>query len=200
MKNKAKNMKQDTQTTNVKRLVLTAVLIGLATALSLIRFWKMPLGGSVTLLSMLPIALISIEYGVGWGLAGSFAYSVIQMLLDLPEVLGWGLSAAALAGTIALDYILAFTMIGLSGLFRKKGIPGICVGIGIALVLRFACHLLSGTIIFAEWMPEGWANPFIYSVCYNGAFMLPELVMTMAGAVGLFKIPGFNKLVAGNAE
>ena len=201
MKNKnAADAKKSQQTTNIKRLVLTAVLIGLATALSLIKFWKMPLGGSVTLLSMLPIALIAIEYGVGWGLVGSFAYSIIQMLLDLPEVLGWGLTPTMLVGTIALDYILAFTAIGLSGLFRKKGVPGICIGIGIALFLRFVFHLLSGTIIFAEWMPEGWANPVLYSVCYNGAFMLPELVMTMAGAVALFKIPGFNKLVSGNIE
>lgn len=188
------------QTTNIKRLVLTAVLIGLGTALSLIKFWKMPLGGSVTLLSMLPIALISIEYGVGWGLAGSFAYAILQMLLDLPEVVGWGLTPVALAGTIVLDYILAFTMIGLSGMFRKKGISGICIGIGVALFLRFVCHLISGTVIFGEWMPEGWANPFVYSVCYNGAFMLPEIVLTMVGGVAMFKIPGFNKLVSGNAE
>lgn len=200
MKNNTKTVKNTEQSTNIKRMVLTAVLIGLGTALSLIKFLKMPLGGSVTLLSMLPIALISIEYGVGWGFSGALAYSIIQMLLDLPEVVGWGLTPTALIGTIVLDYILAFTMIGLSGLFRKKGVPGICIGIGIALFLRFVCHVISGTIIFDIWMPDGWANPFIYSICYNGAFMLPELVLTMVGAVAMFKIPGFNKLVSGNAE
>lgn len=186
------------QSVNIKRMVLTAVLIGMGAALSLIKLWKMPLGGSVTLLSMLPIALISIEYGIGWGLTGAFAYSMIQLALDLSEVLSWGLSASALIGCFLLDYIFAFTAIGLSGLFRKKGVVGICSGIGIALLIRFICHLISGTIIFDSWLPEGWANPFIYSVCYNGTFMLPELGMTMAGAVALFKVPGFNKLVSGN--
>ena len=184
--------------TNLKRLVLTGVLIGLGTALSLIRIVQMPLGGEVTLLSMLPIALISIEYGVGWGLAGSFIFSLIQLGLQLSMVLSWGLSAGALAGTIALDYILAYTAIGLSGLFRKKGIPGICAGVFIALFTRFVFHLISGTIIFDIWMPEGWANPFIYSVCYNGLFMLPETLLTMVGSVILFKTPSFNRLLSGD--
>ena len=186
--------------TNIKRLVLTAVLIGLGTALSLVKIWQMPLGGSVTLFSMLPIALISIEYGVGWGLSGAFIYALIQMGLDIAAVLSWGLSPLAVVGCIAFDYILAFTAIGLSGMFRKKGIVGICSGVLIAIFARFVCHLISGTVIFDIWMPEGWANPFIYSVCYNGAFMLPELVMTMAGAILLFKAPSFNKLMSGNME
>ena len=193
----SKPEKKKETATNIKRLVLTAVLIGLGTALSLVKLWKMPLGGSVTLLSMLPIALISIEYGVGWGLTGAFAYSLLQLALDLAEVLSWGLSAGAVVGCIFLDYIFAFTAIGLSGLFRKKGVVGICSGVLVALFLRFVFHIISGTVIFDVWLPDGWANPFVYAICYNGLFMLPELVMTMAGSVALFKIPGFNKLVSG---
>ncbi len=190
--------KQSKSTTNVKRLVFTAVFIGLAAALSLVKIWHMPMGGSVTLLSMLPIAIIAIEYGTPWGLCGAFIYSLVQMALDFAEVFSWGLSPWALIGTIAFDYILAYTSIGFAGIFRKKGIPGICIGTFAALLLRFVFHLLSGVIIFASWMPEGWSNPLLYSVCYNGAYMLPELVLTMAGAVALFKTPSFNKLVGSN--
>ena len=196
-------MKTNTNTnknTNIKRLVLTGILIGLGTALSLVKIWQMPLGGSITLLSMLPIALISIEYGVGWGLTGAFIYSLIQMGLDLAAVLSWGLSPVAIVGTILLDYVLAYTSIGLAGLFRKKGVGGVCAGVFIALFMRFVFHLISGTVIFDIWMPEGWANPFIYSVCYNGLYMLPEMVLTMAGAVILFKTPSFSRLVASNLE
>lgn len=191
---------QNKTSTNIKRMVLTAVLIGLGTALSLIKIWQMPLGGSITLLSMLPIALISIEYGVGWGLTGAFIYSIIQMLLDIAAVFSWGLSPAAIAGTIVLDYILAYTSIGLAGLFRKKGIPGICGGVFLALFLRFVFHVISGTVIFDIWMPEGWNNAFIYSICYNGLYMLPETILTMIGSVILFKTPSFNKLVMSNLE
>lgn len=179
--------------------MVTAMLIGLGTALSLIR-WQMPLGGEITLLSMLPIALISIEYGVGWGLVGSFVFSLVQLGLQFSMIAGWGLSAAAFGGCIALDYILAYTAIGLSGIFRKKGVSGICLGIFVAMFVRFTFHLLSGTIIFAEWMPEGWSNPLLYSVCYNGVYMLPEFVLTTIGAVILFKTPSFNKLVSSNLK
>lgn len=191
---------QSNTSTNVKRLVLTAMLIALATALSLVKIWQMPLGGSITLFSMLPIALISIEYGVGWGMAGAFIYSLVQMFLDLGAVLSWGLSPVAVVGTILLDYILAYSSIGLSGIFRKKGVLGICIGVFIALLLRFICHLISGTIIFDIWMPEGWASPLIYSICYNGLYMLPELVLTMGGAVALFKAPSFNRLLSTNLD
>ncbi len=180
---------------SLNRLVLTAMLLALASALSLVKIWQMPLGGSVTLLSMLPIAIISIEYGIGWGFSAAFIFSLIQMGMDLPAVFSWGLSPMAIFGTIALDYILAFTSLGISGIFRKKGVVGICIGIFIALCMRFTCHVISGCIIFDIWMPEEWNNPLIYSICYNGTFMLPELVITMIGASALFKMPHFNKMV-----
>lgn len=116
----------------------------------------------------------------------------------MAEVFSWGLSPLALIGTIAIDYILAYSAIGLSGIFRKKGVAGVCTGIAIALILRFIFHVISGTIIFASWMPEEWNNPLLYSICYNGLYMLPEIVFTMIGTVILFKIPQFNKLVSSN--
>lgn len=186
---------------NTKRLVLTAIMIALATVFSMIKIYQLPLGGSITLLSMLPIALISIEYGIKWGMTGAFAYSLIQFGFGINDGLfGWGLSPAALVGSIVLDYILAFSVLGLAGMFRKKGTFGICAGVAIAVCLRFVCHLLSGAIIFDIWMPDGWSNPWIYSLVYNGSYMLPELVFTMIGSVILFKTPQFAKLVESNIE
>ena len=198
--NSNNSKKEKPDRTNLKRLAVTGVLIGLGVALSMVRIWQMPLGGEVTLLSMLPIALISIEYGLHWGLSSAFLYSVIRLFMDLPLVFTWGLSPMALIGTMTFDYLLAFTAIGVAGIFRDRGVGGICAGVGVALGARFVLHVISGTIIFGAWMPEGWANPFFYSVCYNGIFMLPELVLTMGGAVLLFKMPGFNKIVSGNFE
>ncbi len=195
-----KTNSKKTTSINIKRLVLTAVLIGLATALSMLKIWQMPLGGSVPITSMLSIALISIEYGIVWGLSGAFIYSILQMMLSIANVLSWGLSPVAVIGTVLLDYILAYTVLGFSGIFRKKGIPGICIGVFIAILARFICHLISGAVIFDIWLPDGWANPFIYSFCYNGLYMLPELVLTMLGAVLLFKVPSFNKLMGNNME
>ncbi|MEE1282340.1 MAG: energy-coupled thiamine transporter ThiT [Acutalibacteraceae bacterium] len=187
----------NTQKTNTKRMVLTALLISLATVLSIIKVIKMPLGGSVTLLSMLPIAMLSIEYGMKWGISSAFLYSLVQLCLDFGEVLSWGLTPIVLIGTIVFDYVLAYTALGISGAFRKKGVKGICIGIFIALLIRFISHFISGAILFASWCPEGW-NIVLYSLCYNGAYMLPEMIFTMIGASVMFKLPQINKLMQGD--
>ncbi|MBQ9544480.1 MAG: energy-coupled thiamine transporter ThiT [Clostridia bacterium] len=165
------------------------IMVALATGLSFLTLFKLPLGGSVTVLSMLPICMLSIRRGLKWGLIGGFIYSVIQLLIDLSAVLSWGLTPAAVAGCFILDYIVAFTVLGLAGVFRKHGKVGMILGICLALALRFCAHVLSGTIIFDVWMPEEWSSPFIYSICYNGSFMLPELILTCAAAFALVSIP-----------
>ena len=170
-----------------KILVESAILIALSTVLSLIKIWQMPLGGSLTLLSMLPICYISIRHGLKWGIGAAFVYSCIQLSMDIAAAMGWGLNAARWAGMIAFDYIIPFTALGVAGIFAKKGIKGIIAGTTLALVLRFLSHVISGSIIFDIWMPEGWANPFIYSIAYNGTFMLPELILTLIGAAIVFK-------------
>ena len=174
-------------TTNTKRLVESALMVALASVLSLIKIWKMPLEGSVTLLSMLPICLLSIRYGIKWGLFVSAFYSVVQIGLDLASLMSWGMTARIWIGALIFDYLLAYTPLGLAGLFRKKGIFGIVGGISLVMVMRFASHFISGTIFFDIWCPEGW-NPTWYSVCYNGFYMLPELIFTVTGTVILAKM------------
>lgn len=173
--------------TNTKRLVESALMVALAAVLSLIKIWKMPLEGSVTLLSMLPICLISIRHGVKWGLFVSCFYSVVQIALDLSSLMSWGMTATIWVGALVFDYLLAYTSLGLAGLFRKKGTVGIICGISLSMVLRFVSHFISGTIFFDIWCPDGW-NVAWYSVCYNGAYMLPELIFTVAGTVILSKM------------
>lgn len=174
------------------RMVSSAMLIALATVLSLIKIWQMPLGGSVTLLSMLPIVVISIRYGVKWGFFCSFIYSLIQIALGLPELMAWGMTVEIWIGCLVFDYILAYGVLGIAGLFRKKGTGGICAGVIIALALRMVSHFISGTIFFASWCPEGW-NVYLYSLAYNGAYMLPEAIFTSIAAIMIFKIPSVRK-------
>lgn len=174
-------------------MIECAVMVALATVLSMIRLYKLPLGGSVTLLSMLPICVFSIRWGLGWGMTGGVLYAVLQLFLDLAEVLTWGLTPTALIGCVLFDYLIAFSVIGLAGAFRKKGKWGCMGGIALALFLRFASHLVSGTLIFDAWMPEGWSHPFVYAVAYNGSFMLPELIATGVAAYLLISMPVIYK-------
>ena len=180
---------------DLRSMIECAIMIALSTVLSMIKLYEAPLGGSVTLLSMLPICVLSIRLGLKWGLTGGFLYAMLQMFLDLGKVISWGLTPAALIGCIVFDYLLAFTVIGLAGTFRTVGRIGMIAGIAMALFLRFCSHLVSGTLIFDIWMPEGWGNPFIYSVAYNGAYMLPELLFTVIAVMILTKTPAFRHLL-----
>lgn len=179
----------------IKRLVTSAVMLSLAMVLSMIKVWKMPLGGSVTLLSMLPVCILSIKYGVKWGLFSAFVYGVMQMFLDLGSLMSWGMTVRIWIGCIVFDYILAYTVLGLSGSFQNKGVWGIIIGIALSVSLRFVCHFISGTIFFDIWCPDGW-NLYLYSICYNGTYMLPEMIFTVIGAVALFKVPQTTRLVS----
>ena len=179
----------------IVRLTASGIMIALATVLSLVTIVKMPLGGSLTPVSMLPICMIAIIYGTGWGLGTAFAYALVQLIIDFSSVLTWGLSVPALVACFVFDYILAFTVLGFAGLFRKKGTAGILGGVALALLLRYVCHIISGGTVFAVWLPEEWSDPWIYAAAYNGAFMLPELILTCIAAFALSKVPAISKLI-----
>lgn len=179
----------------IRTLVECAILVALATVLSLIKIWEMPLGGSITPLSMLPICLIGFLHGPKWGFGAAFVYSVFQLMTS--SVFAWGLTPLVLVVCIISDYIIAFTLLGITGLFKGKGMKGIVTGTSIAMVLRFACHYISGVTIWASSAPEEW-NPWIYSIAYNGAYMLPELIFTLIATIVIFNIPSFRKYIGNN--
>ena len=183
-----------------KLLAEGAAMVALATVLSFIRVFKLPWGGSITLLSMLPIVLFSIRRGVKMGLVVSFVYALVQFgqgILD--GLFGWGLTTNILIAYIVLDYLAAFTVLGLAGLWRKKGLPGWLAGILLAVGLRFICHFLSGVVIWGSfgelWSGFSTDNTWLYSFLYNGCYMLPEMIFTMIGAVALLKAPQTKRLL-----
>ena len=179
--------------TKTKILTECGILIALAAVLSLIKVFKLPWGGSITLLSMLPICLISIRQGVKTGLFSSFVYAVIQLVFGIlfDGLLGWGLTVGALISCILLDYIIAFTGLGLAGIFADKGMSGVIGGTVLAVFLRFVSHVFSGVFIFASagklWEGFETSNTWLYSIVYNGCYMLPELIFTCIGAAVVYK-------------
>ena len=189
-----------------KMLVEGAMMLALAIVLSLITpFQKiLPFGGSITLVSMLPICLFSIKYGIGKGLGVSFVFSLFQLAQGIIKegLFGWGLTAGMLVACILFDYIIAYTVLGLAGLFRRKGLGGWIGGVVFALLLRFVSHFISGVYVFAStgkiWDDLDFIadNKYIYSAAYNGAYMVPEIVLTVIVTVILFKIPQMRKLIA----
>ena len=187
----------------IRTMVECAILIALAVGLSFIKVWKMPLGGAVTLLSMLPICIISIRHGLGWGFGSSFIYALFQLFfgITMDGLLGWGLTPAMLIGCMMFDYVIAFTVLGIAGIFRKKNEAGAYIGITLAMVLRFVSHFLSGYVIFKnldQWELFGslfTSRPALYSICYNGLYMLPELILTLAAVVIMMRISVIKKKI-----
>jgi thiamine transporter len=151
-------------------IIECAILIAMAFVLSLIKVWRMPMGGSITVVSMLPILLIGYRHGAAWGLLSGFIYSILQFI-ESPYFLT--------PVQFLLDYVLAFTVLGVTGFFRAKKY-GFQIGTILGVAGRFICHVLSGVIFFAEYAAEaGFESPLVYSIAYNGSVMIPELVITL---------------------
>ena len=149
---------------------------------------------------MLPIAIYSIRRGVKAGFAASFLYALIQFAQGaMKGLFGWGLTPGMLVACIVLDYIGAFFVLGIAGIFRKKNFLGWMSGITLAVSLRFLFHFLSGVVIWHSvgelWNGFSTDNTCLYSLLYNGCYMLPELILTLAGAAALLKVPQTKKLI-----
>ena len=205
-----------------KQITESAVLIAMAVVLELVGRTIIPpmsFGGQLTLVSMLPIVLASYRHGVKWGLTTGFAYGLVQMALGADTVTaafqpGYFGDSAMLTNALLmclLDYILAYTLLGLGGCFREKiankGMALMC-GSLVALGGRYLAHILSGYILFAGWAEwfftqEGfpaWGAALVeslspallgltYSVVYNGLYMVTEMILTAIVAVLIARIP-----------
>ena len=188
--------------TKTPKLVLAAILVALAVALSFAKLWKMPMGGSVTLGSMLPIMLLSLALGVKWGLAGSAVFVLFQLAQALIEgnVFPYCETGMTLVICVLFDYVLPFGILGLTGALRSVRLGrfrhfGAYLGIVSVCVIRFLSHYVTGVAIWGQWAPEGMGK-YLYSLLYNGGFMLPELGITLVLAALLLEAPEIRRLIA----
>lgn len=195
-----------------KRLAVSGVLVAMAIVLSMIKVFELPFGGSITAFSMVPIMLAGFLYGVPWGLLCGLVDGVLQGVLGAATTQAFaGLSAGQTVAMACMDYLLAFSLLGCAGLLRKamqkKPSLGFSLGALIAGCLRFLAHFASGAILwgsyaadfFAETNPFGWGETIlrtfsgtslalVYSAVYNGAYMLPEIVLSVIAAAALMQV------------
>ncbi len=174
-------------------LIEGAMMIAVATVLSEIKIFSMPYGGDVTAVSMLPLILMSFRHGLKWGMFTAFVNSILQLVLGLNNV-AYCPTLLSQIGCIAFDYILAFSVLGLASVFGgkfKNKILGVAVGTAVVCILRFCAAVLSGALIWGGYQSYyEWAaglNVWVYSMIYNGNYMLPETIITIIVAVILVK-------------
>ena len=179
------------------KLVLAGVMIAMGTALGFVKPFELPYGGAITLCSMLPVMFFSYRCGLKWGLSAGLVFSVLQLLFGLDALKG--ISAMMVVGSIFLDYILAFTVLGLAGMFRgkiKNDAVAFTLGSFVSMMLRYFCSFLSGWVLWASFNEtadmqgfiatffpalgnlSGTALAVVYSLVYNGSYMIPEIILT----------------------
>ncbi len=161
-----------------------AIMIALSAVLSVFKLFEMPYGGSITLASFLPIVVLAYRHGAKVGLSSALCASLIQLLLGLKNF-SYFTTWQSIIALALFDYVLAFAVFGLSGIFRrtiKSRQLSFVAGAVFASVIRYICHVISGATIWA-----GLSIPteaaLIYSFSYNATYMIPEtiiLVLTCA--------------------
>ena len=151
-------------TLSTRTLVEGALAAALAVALSYLKIWNMPQGGSITLENV-PLIIFALRQGLRGGLAAGAVAGLLQLLLG-----GYVVHPAQ----ALLDYPLAFASLGLAALAPRP----LWAGALLASLARFGCHVLSGVVFFGSYAPEG-TNVWLYSMGYNGSFMAPNLVLTL---------------------
>ena len=158
-----------------------AIMVALAQILSYIKLMELPNGGSLTP-AMFPILLFALRWGLKDGLLAGFVFGLLQLIFDGAYAWGWQ--------SMLLDYLVAFTPLGLAGLFRGKS-WGLFAGTLAGCLARFAIHYISGVTVYkilapTEFLNWTFSSPALYSLVYNGSYMLPNTIITLLISVVLY--------------
>ena len=188
-------MKRQNKRIRTRALTEGAIMLALAVVLNYLShmiFASLPQGGSITLASF-PVLFYAHRWGWGKGMLMGFAYGLLDMLLGGGYAWGWQ--------SILLDYLVAYTALGIGGFFCGKA-WGIFPGIVLGCLGRFAVHYFSGVTLYRIIEPtavEGFGvftSPHLYSLVYNGVYMLPNAIIALAIAGALY-VP-MRKFFAGS--
>lgn len=158
----------------LKTLCECGVLVALALALSYFKIELGANGGSLDFV-MVPLLLLAFRNGPLWGVGSGMVFGFLKCVIS--GSLGWGLPS------VLLDYVLAYGMVGFCGFFKRR-IAFLEVGTLIACLARYAVHVLSGVVLYAITAPteiigRTVASPFVYSLIYNGLYMVPNTVIAL---------------------
>ena len=169
--------------TNLKMLTECSIMVALSAVLSVIPLFEMPYGGSITLASFLPIVIIAYRYGAREGLMTAGAASLIQMLLGMKNF-SYFTTWQSIVALAVLDYVVAFTVFGLSGVFKKQAKSqsvAMVSGAAVASAVRYICHVVSGATVWAGLSIPNEAA-ILYSLSYNATYMIPETIILLLSA------------------
>lgn len=186
-------MKSPSQMSRIAILVEGALMVALASVLSLIPFIQLPWGGSITLFATLPILVMSFRHNTRWGVATAVVYGFAQLLLGLQNIM-YAKTLFAMVLSALLDYILAYAFLGFAGAIArrfKRPMLGIGAGVLSTGLLRLFCSFLSGVIVWREWAPAG-TPVWVYSLTYNAGWALPDIAIVLVAALLLSRVSALH--------
>ncbi len=195
---------------NTKKIAVCAIMTALSVILSFIKVFELPYGGSITLFSMLPVIFAGYAYGAKWGLLSGLVLGIVQCIAGAGSSLAY-LTDNALSFILCLlfDYLVAFAVLGLAGVFKNKiksPKASFALGAAFAGMLRFLCHFITGWYVWGEYATDtllgsgtqmgakivdtfsGQALAAVYSLVYNGSYMIPEIILTVIGAIIIISV------------
>ena len=163
------NTQKLTKRNLTRELTYSALLVAMAFVLSFIKVFQLPYGGSVTLFSMLPVAVTAYLFGMRAGLVSGTALGLINFIAE-PYVVH--------PVQLVLDYFIGFGVLGAGGFLRdtKAGLSGVYV---VGIFLRFVCSTISGFVFFASYAEGTGLPPLLYSIVYNGLYIGAEGILTL---------------------
>ncbi len=196
--------------TNAKKITVCSIMTALSVILSFIKIFNLPYGGSITLFSMVPVMFAGYAYGIKWGVTSGAVLGIVQCIA------GAGTSLAYLTDDIIsfilcllFDFIIAFAVLGFAGIFKNKiknPRASFALGVVFAGFLRLMCHFITGWYVWGSYAAEtllgsgtqtgalifekfsGQALAAVYSIVYNSSYMIPEIIISVIGAVVLISV------------
>lgn len=192
---------RDSRPFDSRSLSFAAVCIAMSFALSYIRFFKMPFGGSITFVSTLPLMLYSYMFGIRKGALAGMVCGILQAIQD-----PWILHPAQ----FLLDYPVAFAGIGLAGILRNlkvfDGRPRLQFSLGAAIAgaVRFISHFVSGALAFGSYGAgyvdvygiAALSDPYFYSFLYQLMYVIPDALIVIIAGILLFSSNNFKTMIA----
>ena len=198
-----------------KRLTTTGILIAISAVLFAFPVIPLPYDGEVTIAAMVPVIILGYKYGIKWGIFSGIALSLIQIVIGAASsgafaVPGTGAKMALqIILVVLLDFFAAFTVLGLSGMFKNKisnNTVSLALGAFVVCLLRFIAHFVSGVIVWGSYADAGFAPKLLsgfsgyglmvaYSFVYNASYMLPETIITVIVCLALISVKPLKKYI-----
>ncbi len=183
---------------NTYKLVVTAMLVAIATVLNEFAVVRLPYGGGVTIFSQVPVIALSCIFGPSWGLTSGFSMSLLQILFGLKNI-SYAKTFLDYLIIILFDYILPYSLLGLGGVFKdkiKNSYLSLSIGTILVCALRLLCHFISGVTVWADYTNgSSFGAVVAFSISYNAAYMIPETIVSLIGILALnkFLFPRLDK-------